>query len=167
MFVHNGSWPYECPFCGRGFSKHNLLKSHMLIHTGNKTLLHASIIDESKAAFILIILAENFMITIKYNLKQLQPLTFSIRFDFCKYFTIPEGIDYLFFKQLIENVKRVSIHSNQFFTKIKSHQDVPLRKIVIIRHELSISTNQIASFTIINQQQVCKSTALISLPFGV
>ena len=74
-----------------------------------------------------------------------------IRFDFCKYFTIPEGIDYLFFKQLIENVKRVSIHSNQFFTKIKSHQDVPLRKIVIIRNELSISTNQIASFTNINQ----------------
>ncbi|CAF4114539.1 unnamed protein product, partial [Rotaria magnacalcarata] len=34
--VHNGTWPYRCPICTRGFSKQTNLKNHLLIHTGQK-----------------------------------------------------------------------------------------------------------------------------------
>ncbi|CAF4905166.1 unnamed protein product, partial [Rotaria sp. Silwood1] len=32
----NGTWPYRCPICTRGFSKQTNLKNHLLIHTGQK-----------------------------------------------------------------------------------------------------------------------------------
>ncbi|KAL0266647.1 UNVERIFIED_CONTAM: hypothetical protein PYX00_009135 [Menopon gallinae] len=34
MYVHNGSWPFKCHICNRGFSKHTNLKNHLFLHTG-------------------------------------------------------------------------------------------------------------------------------------
>jgi len=36
MYVHDGSWPFKCQVCDRGFSKPTNLKNHMYIHTGDK-----------------------------------------------------------------------------------------------------------------------------------
>jgi hypothetical protein len=33
MYVHNGSWPFKCDICSRGFSKQTNLKNHLLVHT--------------------------------------------------------------------------------------------------------------------------------------
>ncbi|KAI4466268.1 pr domain zinc finger protein [Holotrichia oblita] len=35
-YVHNGSWPYRCSVCLRGFSKQTNLNNHIVIHSGDK-----------------------------------------------------------------------------------------------------------------------------------
>jgi hypothetical protein len=39
MYVHNGSWPFKCDICSRGFSKQTNLKNHLLLHTGTSISL--------------------------------------------------------------------------------------------------------------------------------
>lgn len=34
MYVHNGSWPFQCQVCKRGFSKQTNLRNHLFLHTG-------------------------------------------------------------------------------------------------------------------------------------
>ncbi|KAH9389637.1 hypothetical protein TYRP_007184 [Tyrophagus putrescentiae] len=36
MYVHNGSWPFKCSICNRGFSKQTNLRNHMLLHSGDR-----------------------------------------------------------------------------------------------------------------------------------
>lgn len=34
MYIHNGSWPFRCSICYRGFSKQTNLKNHISLHSG-------------------------------------------------------------------------------------------------------------------------------------
>lgn len=34
MHIHNGTWPFKCDICSKGFTKQTNLKNHILIHTG-------------------------------------------------------------------------------------------------------------------------------------